>query len=465
MDKLDHAIGAIRDTYRGSPFEGKLFLVGGLIRDRLLGLPPEQDIDLVCLCDALEAARWLEQAGMADHSPVVYPRFGTAMVSVCGVQVELATARRESYAPDSRKPQRVEPTTLEEDVQRRDFTVNTLLEDLFSGERLDLTGRALQDLQARLIRTPLDPLETFSDDPLRMLRAVRFAAKLEFDIEERTWSAVRECAGRLDIISRERIRDELTKTLMLPPRRASRGLSLMLESGLLAQFAPELAAMAGVEQNVFHLYDVWTHTLKALENLPGEAGLDERLAVLLHDVGKPQTRTVDGEGGVHFYGHQKVGAEMARELLHRLKFPNQTVSRVSRLVEQHMRIGEYSEQWSDSAVRRLVRDLGEDMDSLFTIAEADRAAFNPEHHYLDPQVVRGRIRKVQEEADYARVQSPLDGRDIMRIAGIGPGPEVGELKEFLVGEILEGRLTEGDREAAEKLLRAKLEGRYGRQSG
>ncbi len=460
---LDEAISTIRNAFCGSPFEGKLFLVGGLIRDRLLGLPPEQDIDLVCLCDALQAARWLQNAGVADHSPVVYPRFGTAMVSVRGIQVELATARRESYAPDSRKPERVEPATLEEDVLRRDFTVNTLLEDLFTGERLDLTRRALPDLEARIIRTPLDPNETFNDDPLRMLRAVRFAAKLEFEIEEDTWNAICERAGRLEIISRERIRDELAKTLMLPPRRAARGLDLMMQSGLMAQFAPEIAEMVGVEQNVFHLYDVWTHTLKAIENLSEESSLDERLAMLLHDVGKPRTRTVDEAGGVHFYGHQQVGAEMAGELLHRLKFPNQTVARVSRLVAQHMRIGEYSDEWSDSAVRRLVRDLGEDMESLFTIAEADRAACNPEHHYLDPAVVRGRIRKVQDEADYARVQSPLDGRAIMHIAGLQPGPEVGRLKDYLVNEILEGRLAEGDREAAERLLRQKLEQEHGRQ--
>ena len=460
---LDEAIAKIREVFSGSPFEGKLYLVGGLIRDRLLGVPPEQDIDLVCLCDALEAARWLRDTGVADHSPVVYPRFGTAMVTVLGVQVELATARRESYAPGSRKPERVEPATLEEDVLRRDFTVNTLGEDLFTGERLDLTGRALPDLEARLIRTPLEPRETFNDDPLRMLRAVRFAARLDFEIEQDTWSAIRECAARLEIVSRERIRDELTRTLMLAPGRASRGLGLMLESGLLRQFAPELAEMAGVQQNVFHLYDVWTHTLKAIESLPEDSSLDERLAMLLHDVGKPRTRSVDASGGVHFYGHQQVGAEMARDLLQRLKFPNQTVTRVTRLVERHMRIGEYSDEWSDSAVRRLIRDLGDDLDSLFTIAEADRAACNPEYHYLDPARVRVRIRQVQEEADYARVQSPLDGVEIMRIAGLRPGPDVGRLKDYLVNEILEGRLAEGDRQAAERLLREKLEREHGRQ--
>lgn len=307
----------------------------------------------------------------------------------------------------------------------------------------------------RIIRTPLDPHETFRDDPLRMLRAVRFAAKLDFTIERATEQAIRECAGRLEIVSAERIRDEICRLIMA--RRASHGLQMLMDTGLLQLFAPEIAAMAGVEQNVYHMYDVWTHTLKALDALPPYAGLEERLAVLLHDIGKPGTRTVDEEGNVHFYGHQQVGAEMAGALLHELKFPNDVISRVVRLVDRHMRIGEYSPEWSDSAVRRLVRDLGDDMDALFTISDADKAACNPEYHYLDSAVVRDRIREVQAEADYAHIQSPLDGRDIMRIVGIGPGPRVGELKEYLVSEMLEGRLAEGDRETAERLLRARLE--------
>jgi len=429
---LEEAISTIREFTRGGPYEGKLFLVGGLVRDRLLRLTPEQDIDIVCLADALAVARALAEAGLTDHAPVVFERFGTAMVTVRGIQVEFATARRESYAPDSRKPASVQMATLEEDA------------------RASAYGRAIGP------HTQRSAGHGGADHP--------HAAGPARDLSRRPAAYASRCPlcgqtgvlpGRLEIVSAERIRDEICRLLM--SRRASAGLQVLLDTGLLQRFAPELAAMAGVEQNVYHMYDVWTHTLKALDALPPYAGLEERLAMLLHDIGKPTTRTVDDEGNVHFYGHQQVGAEMAGALLHELKFPNDAIARVVRLVDRHMRIGEYSQEWSDSAVRRLVRDLGDDMDALFTISDADKAACNPEYHYLDSAVVRDRIREVQAEADYAHIQSPLDGREIMRIAGFGPGPRVGELKEYLVSEMLEGRLAEGDRETAERLLRARLE--------
>lgn len=455
---LDETIAVIRDATRDTPLQGRLFLVGGLLRDRALGLAPEQDVDIVCLADALDAAKLLHAKGLTDHSPVVYPRFGTAMVSVGGISVELATARRESYDPGSRKPA-VEPATLQEDVARRDFTVNTLLEDLHTGEELDLTGMARADLAARLIRTPLEPEATFRDDPLRLLRAVRFAAKLGFEIEEKTYRAILACAGRLEIISSERIRDELGKTLLL--RGASKGMELLRETGLLEVFAPELSAMHGVDQNVFHVYDVWTHTMRALDSLPPQADLTVRLGVLFHDIGKPATKSADDAGGVHFYGHQAVGADMTREILHRLKFPNAQIESVVRLVALHMRIGEYTEQWSDAAVRRLVRDFGGELDQLFTISHADRAACNPEYNLLDPETVRARVEQVRREADYAVVESPLDGREIMELAGIPAGPLVGRYKSMLVEEILDGRLAPDDKETARKILMQALENQNG----
>lgn len=451
---LQETIDILRTGTADGPHQGRLFLVGGLLRDRHLGLEPEQDVDIVCLDDALAVAERLHRRGITDHAPVVYPRFGTAMVGVGGIHVEFATARRESYASTSRKPV-VEPATLEEDVIRRDFTVNTLLQNLHTGEVLDLTGKAFSDMEAGVIRTPLSPDATFTDDPLRMLRAVRFAAKLDFIIEPACWESIKTCRHRLEIISNERIRDELNKTILLP--QAARGLQLLLDSRLLETFAPELAAMYGVTQNKFHLYDVWTHTLKAIESLPDSAPLETRLGMLFHDVGKPPTRSEDPDGGVHFYGHQQVGASMARAILHRLKYPNHTIEAVVRLVDRHMRIGEYKPDWSDSAVRRLVRDLGEQMDELFVISDADKAACNPEYHYLDSSEVRARIEKVQQEADYTKVQSPLDGREIMELAGIGQGRQVGELKEMLINEVLEGRLQQEDKEMARRILKEHLE--------
>lgn len=450
MSILEQAIEKVREATRGGGYEGRLYLVGGLIRDRLLDLPPEQDVDIVCLTDALEVAEHLHSCGITDHSPVVYPRFGTAMVSVDGVNVELVTARRESYEEASRKPH-VEPGTLEDDVLRRDFTINTLLEHLHTGGILDLTGRGLADLKAGVIRTPLDPVITFRDDPLRMLRAVRFATRFRFRVEPEVYQAIVGCAERLKIISMERIRDEFLKTLMLA--NASQGMNMLSEAGLLRMFAPELEQMKGVTQNIYHLYDVWDHTMMALDHLPEDATPLEKLTMLFHDVGKPGTRTEDEEGGVHFYGHQQLSAEMTREILHRLKFPNDVVHQVERMVALHMRIGEYSDRWSDSAVRRLVRDLGDELDPLFRISDADKAACNPEYHYLDSEVVRRRIEDVQKEADYAHVESPLDGREIMGIAGIGPGPDVGRFKDMLINEMLEGRLKAGDAAEAERILR------------
>ncbi|MCC6484453.1 MAG: HDIG domain-containing protein [Armatimonadetes bacterium] len=456
---IDQTIATIRQATDNDQLRDKLFLVGGLLRDLALGLTPEQDVDIVCLTDALGVAEHLFNAGVTDHSPVLYPRFGTAMVTVKGIPVELATARRESYSPQSRKPV-VDPATLHEDVLRRDFTVNTLLRNLHTREELDLTGRAFADLQARIIRTPLNPLDTFTDDPLRMLRAVRFAAKLGFEIEKQTEDALRASVERLAIISRERIQEEFSKTLMLAQN--TRGLEILRETGLLQEFAPELAQMYGVTQNEFHLYDVWTHTLKAVDNLPESADLTLRLGTLFHDIGKPSTRTED-DSGVHFYGHQHVGAEMTRTVLQRLKYSNDLIQKVERLVDKHMRIGEYNKEWSDSAVRRLVRDLGEQMEELFVLSDADKAACNPEHFYLDSSVVRERVEHVQAEQDYRRVQSPLDGREIMQLAGIGPGPKVGQYKEALINEMLEGRLSPDDTPKARSILKQLVEKDHGGQ--
>ncbi|MEI6913972.1 MAG: HDIG domain-containing metalloprotein [Armatimonadota bacterium] len=450
---IDNAIETIRTATAKGPFQDKLFLVGGLLRDLALGLSPEEDIDIVCLSDALAVAEHLHQLGLTDHAPVVYPRFGTAMVTIAGIPVEFATSRRESYHPDSRKPV-VEPATLEEDVLRRDFTVNTLLRNLHNGKDLDLTGRAFADMEAQIIQTPLDPVDTFTDDPLRMLRAVRFAAKLDFQIEAATRQAITQCAPRLSIISSERIRDELSKTLLLS--RATVGLNLMLETGLLEQLAPELAAMARVTQNIYHLYDVWVHTMKAIENLPTDADLTVRLGVLFHDIGKPSSKSEDSRG-VHFYGHQDIGAQMTRQILEHLKYPNEVINQVGQLVALHMRIGEYNQGWSDSAVRRLVRDLGDQIDELFTMCDADKAACNPDYHSLDSSEVLDRVAKVQQEADYAHVQSPLDGAEIMQLTGLPPGRKIGEYKEALISEILEGRLAPDDKIAAEEILRRMLE--------
>ena len=447
----------LRDAVRGTEYEHKLFLVGGFVRDQVMGLSPgKDDIDIVLEGDALALARFLRRQGAADFEPVVYPKFGTAMVIVKGRDVEMVMARIESYAPDSRKPDSVEAGTLADDAKRRDFTINTLLRSLETGEITDPLGKAFADLDAGIIRTPTDPKLTFQDDPLRMLRAVRFAARFGFTIEPFTWKAIRQSAPRLSIISAERIREEFCKTLMTT--RAPAGLELLKDSGLLEQFAPELSAMVGVTQNEFHAYPVWEHTLIALGNLPQDASLTLRLATLCHDIGKPPAKGVGGDGRVHFYGHAETGAEITRKLMTRLKFSNDEIAAVTKLVAQHMRIGEYKPLWTDAAVRRLIRDLGPQLDDLFEIHRVDVSALSPEHTDISrARELRERMTPIQAAQDISTLTSPLDGQELMARLSIKPGKQLGAVKEYLVNEVVEGRLAPDDKDEAERVARVYLE--------
>ncbi|MCX8052398.1 MAG: CCA tRNA nucleotidyltransferase [Armatimonadetes bacterium] len=470
---MDRTLEILREVTRGSCYEGRLYLVGGVLRDRLLessatdeapepnnaGKTPipdpslvkmeEEDIDIVLEGDACKFAQFLFENDIAERPPVTYPRFGTAMITISGRQVELVGARKESYEHHSRKP-KTEPGTLLDDVLRRDFTINTLLQNLHTGEVKDLTGMALRDLQDRIIRTPKDPRVTFEDDPLRMLRAVRFAARLGFNIHPDTYAAICEMAHRLEIVSAERIRDEFIKILMC--ENATWGLETLRETGLLEQFAPELAAMHGVTQNIYHIYDVWTHTLKTLESIRVEEGIILRLSALLHDVGKVETRTVDEDGSIHFYRHQTVGARIARRLMQRLRFSVAQIERVAFLISMHLRVGEYDKQWTDAAVRRLIRDAGDHLEDAIRLTEADKAAANPNMPSVDIAALREHIGKVKKEIEGKRLTSPLSGREIMEALGLEPGPQIGKIKAFLEGEVIEGRLAPGDKTRAREML-------------
>lgn len=442
-------LNILRDATKDSEYEGRLYLVGGIVRDKILGLPVEEDIDIVLEGDAVSLAKFLFNKGVTDYKPVIFPRFGTAMVSIAGQQVELVSARSESYAPESRKPD-VMPATLAQDALRRDFTINTLMENLHTGEILDLTGKGISDLKEGIIRTPADPLITFEDDPLRMLRAIRFAVRFGFRIDDETYTAISKKSHRLKIISKERIRDEFTKMLMT--REPARAMEMLRSTGLLLEFAPELEDMYGVTQNIYHLYDVWTHSLKALESLPDEAELTLRLAALFHDIGKPATRSVDENGQVHFYTHQYAGAKIAREVLNRLRFPNEIISRVVKIIEMHMRVGEYDEKWTDAAVRRLIRDAGPDLDALIQLTKADRAAANTAMPSVDIDKLQKHIEKVKSEITIEAMKSPLTGHEIMEILSLQQGTLIGEIKDFLTNEVIECRLKPDDKERAKELI-------------
>jgi poly(A) polymerase len=417
----------------------RAWVVGGYVRDKLLDRPhPNPDV-VVEQGDALRLAERFAQLAGAD-SPVIFERFGTAQVTLPGHLVEFVNARAESYPPDSRKPD-VRPATLDEDLRRRDFTINTLLMD-FDGKIHDpLGGR--KDLDARILRTPTDPLRTFADDPLRMLRAVRFASELGFEPAPDLLPAMRQMKGRLapPIISAERIADELRRMLVSPRPRLA--LELLDAGGLLEVTLPEVAKCKGVQQSGYHTHDVFGHTLLTVEGVPAE--LVVRLAALFHDVGKPSTATPDGA----FPSHENVGAEQARSALERLRFSQKEIETVVKLVRLHLRPVYYSSEWSDGAVRRLARDAGSMLDRLMALARADIAASAyPEPEKLDE--LEARIQAVLSEQP-SRLAPPVTGEDVMRARGIGPGPEVGRIKKRLEELVIDGEVAP-TREAVLKYL-------------
>lgn len=407
----------------------KAWVVGGYVRDRLMGHGrPELDVVVEDGGAAHLAERFAELAGAG--APVIFQRYGTAQVTLPGHLVEFVSARSESYAPDSRKPD-VLPATLDEDLRRRDFTVNTLLMD-FDGNIQDRLGSARADLEARVLRTPAEPLQTFNDDPLRMLRAVRFAAQLGFELAPDLLPAMRRLSGRLaaPVISVERTAEELRKMLLsVRPRLA---IELLDSAGLLEVVLPELAACKGVEQGGYHTHDVYGHTLLALGLTPPD--LLVRLSALFHDVGKPATATPDGA----FTGHEEVGAAIARTALERLRFSQKEIDAVVTLVRLHLRPVYYRSEWSDGAVRRLARDAGSQIDRLMALARADiGASAYPAPEKLDE--LAERLAGALSEQP-TRLSPPIDGEDIMRARGMAPGPAVGRIKERLSELIMDGEI-------------------------
>ena len=446
---MNAALQSIRDVTMATPYEGKLWLVGGAVRDKLLNRPEPNDFDIVLEQNALPLAEFLWERDVSEIFPVTYARFGTAMVRVQGTTIELITARKESYEDESRKPE-VEPATLQEDASRRDFTVNTLLENLHTGEKRDPLNQGMQDLESKILRTPLEPKKTFYDDPLRMLRAIRFKQQLGFELAPGLPEAISEEAYRLAIISDERIRDEWIKMLSMPG--ASHSMRELMDTGLLEQFAPEFLDMVGVEQGTFHHLDVWDHSLLVLDNVgPGNLALS--LAALLHDVAKPATRFIDEEGNTRFFGHESLGAEITWRMLQRLKFSNEQIESVVRLVKNHMRLGSMPE-FTPAAARRLIRDMDGEVDDLLSLVDADTRALRPGLKTLDLDPIRARLNEVALATPRSTLESPLSGDEIMELLHLEPGPEVGRIKNILLDKVLEGELAPGDKEKAVEMIKS-----------
>ncbi|HEV2013676.1 MAG TPA: HD domain-containing protein [Candidatus Dormibacteraeota bacterium] len=426
-------------------------VVGGYVRDRLLGEDRARRIREVDILVEGQGAIQLASAVSASmklHPPVIFERFGTAHLDLdAGHALEFVSSRVERYEPASRKPE-VSPGTLKDDVMRRDFTVNTLLME-WDGTVLDLTGRGLADLEARRIVTPLEPQTTFDEDPLRMLRAIRFATTLQFMLDPAVEAAIRAQSGRLQppTVSMERIRDEFSKLLLAKPVQA--GLELLDATRLLPRILPQLEAGKGMQQGGWHSHDVFGHALLAASLAP--ADLVTRLAALLHDVGKPAVHELR-DGKPTFIGHQDVGAAMAGPALRHLRYPGEVIDAVTSLIRLHMRPIQYDPQgWEDKAVRRLVRDAGDQLNRLLALARADMQA----SHYPDVKKIddlEARIRRL-DAAAIAAIRSPLTGEDLMTRTGRPAGPWIKRVKSALEDAIVDGAL-QPDPEAAWRYLKA-----------
>ena len=422
----------------------RVFLVGGVVRDRLLGIDTK-DIDISVIGNGIEFAHKLAKSLKVDNV-IEYPRFGTAMIPYHDKLIEVATARMEEYETSSRKPQITE-SSLRDDLARRDFTINAMALSLNRENYLELTDyfEGLKDLNAGIIRTPLDPITTFSEDPLRMLRAIRFATQLNFRIEPNTFKAIEQVRERIKIISQERITDEVTKILMVP-ENPSRGFELLQESTLLDLILPEIAALDGVDQrNGYHHKDVFKHTLQVLDNVARVSTKFElRLTALLHDVAKPLTKQFFPDKGWTFYGHEELGAQMVGEIGKRLRLPNKTIEYAAKLTRLHLRpIAIASEGITDSAVRRLIVEAGDELDDLILLCRADITSKNiqkVEVYRANFDRVVNLIESVREKDRLRAFQSPVRGEEIMRFCNLPPGPAVGFIKSAIEEAILEGEI-------------------------
>ncbi len=430
----------------------QLYMVGGTVRDVLLHREDSNDADMATDARPDEIKRLVAPTN-PSAVVLVGERFGTVRLHYGTDIIEITTFRSEQYNPESRKPEVCFGERLEDDLLRRDFTINALARDPLTGQIIDLyNGRS--DLEHHLLRAVgNEPDKRFNEDPLRMLRAVRFAAQLDFEIEPATSQSIMHQASKLQKISRERIRDEMNKLLL--SAHPAKGLDLLTDLGLMEWIIPEVVELRGASQNIqktaSQSKDIYTHVLRVVERTSPR--LKTRWSGLLHDIAKPRTKSVE-EGKVHFFGHEDVGATMAREILKRLHFDREFIEAVSRIVHLHMRANAYVSDWTDGAVRRLMLDSGNEFNDLLDLSRADITSYRMDKVSRATARVAelaGRREYLEEEALRVPIKSPLDGNELMEIFGRGPGPWLRPIKEHLLGLVIDGQLSSDDKETAIKI--------------
>ncbi|HMQ05873.1 MAG TPA: HD domain-containing protein [Saprospiraceae bacterium] len=435
-----------------------VYVVGGYVRDRILDRP-SKDMDIVCVGNGIELAHAVAKILDPDLPVSIFRRFGTAMIKHKDLEIEFVGARRESYLLHSRKPS-VEDGTLEDDQLRRDFTINALavsLNESDYGEIID-PFNGLQHLEFKLIKTPLEPGKTFSDDPLRMMRAIRFANQLDFQIEKNTFHSIAIYRNRINIVSRERITTELQKILMTP--RPSIGFKLLMDTGLLPIIFPELSALKGVDVKEGQGHkDNFYHTLQVLDNVCKVSDNEWlRWAALLHDIAKPPTKRWDKNAGWTFHGHDALGAAMVPRIFTRLKLPmDHKMKFVQKLVRLHLRpISLTHEDITDAAIRRLLFEAGDDIDDLMVLCNADITTKNPnkQKEFRDNyELVSTKLKEIEESDRLRNWQPPISGELIMETFNIPPSRQVGTLKNAIREAILDGHIRNDYHEAYDFMIR------------
>ena len=434
-----------------------VYVVGGYVRDLLLGRKSPTDIDFVTESSGIELAQAVAKSINPETKVSIFKTYGTAMFRYENLELEFVGARKESYSADSRNPQ-VEQGTLEDDQKRRDFTVNamaiSLNKDNF-GELID-PFNGMEDMEQRILRTPLEPVQTYSDDPLRMMRAIRFASTLGFSIEQKSLEAIEKEAKRIEIITVERIMVEFNKIML--SEKPSVGLKIMKKTGLLDIVLPELTALEGIEEveGQKHKDNFW-HTLEVVDNISKNTdNLWLRWAALLHDVGKAPTKKYVKGTGWTFHGHEFLGSKMVKTIFQRLKLPlGKDMKYVQKMVKLSSRpIALISDDVSDSALRRMLFDAGEDLEDLFTLCKADittKNSYKQEKFKKNFEYVAKKIKEVEEKDHVRNFQPPITGEEIMQMFNMKPGREIGILKERVKEAVLEGEIP-NEHEAAKELV-------------